>query len=274
MNKILILVILIFGFSEVSSQVTVSISDTLIPRGDIYQIPVNIKIEPNTFDEINTCSVKFTYDARVINIQGIVGGNNYLMQCATPLFDNDYEDLQNTILTISCDDCTLLDNGQLCMISIQGLVAPDSLTKFELTDMTINGDIVEDIQSTAATIKVPGTIINQEYPEGLGLNFPNPCHYTTVFPFNINETSKVHFEIYNASGRSLLSSKDSPEDVFAMYYLSKNGVVYISDLESELNQGSYFLRLYIPEYEISSGLYYLKMKTKSGEYNGSFLIIR
>ena len=274
MNKYIILIILLLAYSNAYSQVTVSISDTLIPRGEIYDIPVNIFIPTEEYDEINELSFQITYDAQIINIQDVKGGTGYLMECLSPIFNNNYDDLQNAVLSVFCDDCTLIDDGKVCMISIQGLVAPDSLTIFAVTEIKINGEDAVDYQSNIATIKVPGTIVTQQYPEGLGMNFPNPCHYSTVFPFNINKTSKVHFEIYNASGRMLLTSSGSEEDVFTMYYVDKTGVVYISDFNAELNQGSYFLRMDIPDYEISSGLYYLKMKTKSGEYNGNFLIFR
>jgi hypothetical protein len=274
MKKYLILLILLFGFSEIYSQITVSVSDTTIPRGEIYDIPINITIPENEFEEINDFSIEITYDARVINIQNVTGGTEYLMQCPLPIFINDYEDQKNAILSISCDDCIVVENSRLCIISIQGLVAPDSLSSFVVTGVNINGESIDDLQNTPATIKVPGTPFFQQYPEGLGLNFPNPCHYTTVFPFNINKTSRVEFEMFNASGRKLLSSTDKDMKIFTMYYISKNGVVFITDFNSELDQGSYFLRMDIPEYEISSGLYYMKMKTKSGEYNTNFLILR
>ncbi len=274
MNKYLILIILLLGFSESYSQVNVSVGDTTIPQGDIYDIPVNVIIPEAIYSDIESCSIKFVYDARIINIQDVTAGAGYLMQCEKPTFINNYDDLQLSILSISCNDCQLINDGLLCTISIQGLVGPDSLTSFATVEMSINGEIVEDLQSLPTTIKVPGTIISQEFPEGIGINFPNPCHYTTVFPFNINKISKVHFEIYNASGRLLLSSNDPNPDIFSVYFISKNGVEYIPDMDSELNQGSYFLRLYFSDYEISSGLYYLKMKTKNGTYNVSFMIIR
>lgn len=271
--KYLFLLFLIINIQTSLSQVKVAVNDTIIPLGEIYTIPVLISIPSGTYTDIGSVSLNITYNAHVINIQNVSGAESYLMNCASPSFSNNYDDLEKTVLTISCDMCSLVEDDTLCTIDIQGLAGKDSLTIFSPTEISINGSVVADAEQISGEIVVPGPNIIQQYPEGLGQNFPNPAHQRTVFPFNINKTTKAEFEIYNSDGKHILSSKNH-ENIFSMFYESKNGVIFINDLNTELSQGSYFLNIHFNEFEISSGLYYLVMKTKNGRYNRSFLLIR
>lgn len=271
--KYLFLLFLFINIQTSLSQVNVTVKDTTIPLGEIYTIPILISIPQGTYMDIESVSLKFTYNAYVINIQNVSGAESYLMNCEAPSFSNDYDDLEETMLSISCNICSLIEDDTLCTIDIQGLAGKDSVTSFSPVEISINGSIVEDAEKISGEIVVPGPNIIQQYPEGLGQNFPNPAHQRTVFPFNINKTSKAEFEIYNSDGKHILSSK-TDKNIFSMFYESKDGVVFIDDLNTELSQGSYFLNLHFTEFEISSGLYYLVMKTKNGRYNRSFLLIR
>jgi hypothetical protein len=252
------------------NQVIVSIPDTTIPRGSIYHIPIRGTISGSP---LTSLTLQFSFNANVIDIKSASGADNYAMKCPKPVIDSiNLDNLNSAIITITCNDVQAVNKGIICTIDVEGLVGPDSLTLIEPKKVFINGNEIDSATFTSGTIKVPGSPIFQEFPEGLGQNYPNPFITTTTFPMSINKPTKVNFLIYAVNGASVYEIT-VPGDWLTLEKVTKNGNIVIDRFESVLDRGTYVLQL-TPGAEMASGVYFLLMLTDNGKYNKGFLYLK
>ena len=268
------LFIIIFGFysyCHVSyAQSIVSVPDTAIPRGKIYSIPISGKIEQSGVDNIR---IRLQFNARVINIKSATGSDNYIMKCLTPkLINPDLTNIDTATIDITCDSISSSTAGIFCMIDVEGLAGPDSLTL--LTPIAIYVNEIPDLLATAKSglIKVPGPLVHQRFPEWLGQNYPNPFSWFCFFPISIEKSTKVDFKIFTNDGSEVISSNSFWETI-EIYKETGTGEVKINWHADLLERGNYKLHL-IPDAELASGSYFLVMKTDNGIYNKRFLYLK
>ncbi|MBI5326251.1 MAG: hypothetical protein HZB41_13435 [Ignavibacteriae bacterium] len=269
--KIFIVILGIISTCYISySQTNVTVPDTVIPRGEVYSIPIN-----GSLDQVNKKSIKIKlrYNARVIYIKSVKGSDNTIMNCLTPKLGNpDYSDISKTTVEISCDSISSSNSGIFCFIDVEGLAGPDTLTYLVPVAIYIN-----DVQDSTAVfdggqIKVPGDLVYQRFPEGIGQNYPNPFASYTFFPVVIDKLTKVNFKLYTNNG-SEVSSINNKSETLELYKKTGTGEVKVNFDDEILDRGNYVLH-FIPDAEFANGSYFLVMKTVNGIYNIRFLYIK
>ncbi len=261
---------LLLLFNEALSQVIVRIPDTTIPRGSIYKIPVIGTIPGSS---LNNLTLQLVFNANVIDIKSASGAGNYAMKCPVPKVDSiNFDNLNSAVITISCNDVQPVNNDTICTIDVEGLAGPDSLSLIKPIKVIIDGTAIDAATLVQGTIKVPGEPVYQEFPEGIGQNYPNPFESTTTFPMSINNLTKVNFLIYAVNGASVYEVT-VPGDWLTLEKVTKNGNIVIDRFDSVLERGSYLLHL-TPGPEMASGVYFLLMLTDNGKYSKGFLYLK
>ena len=252
------------------AQSLVSVPDTIIPRGQIYSIPITGIIEQSN---VNSIRIKFQYNARVIDIKSASGADYYIMKCQTPNLSNpNFSNIDTATIDISCDSLSSIKNGVICIIDVEGLAGSDSLTMLTPIAIYENGILNSTATLKGGTIKVPGAPVYQRYPEGLGQNYPNPFSGYTFFPISIEKATKVEFKIFANDGGEVFSDDFNYESL-QLYKVTNTGNVKINRFEDVLEKGSYSLT-FIPDAGLASGSYFLVMLTDNGIYNKRFLYLK
>ncbi|OGU10656.1 MAG: hypothetical protein A2X61_17050 [Ignavibacteria bacterium GWB2_35_12] len=268
------LLIIIFGFyyySYVSyAQSNVSVPDTVIPRGKIYSIPISGKIDISNVDSLR---IRLQYNARVIDIKSAAGNDNFIMNCRTVKITNqDLTNIDKATIDVSCDSISPTTTGIFCMIDVEGLAGPDSLTNLIPIAVYVNGNPDLLALSDAGLIKVPGPPVYQRFPEWLGQNYPNPFSGYTFFHLSIENETKVDFKIFTNDGSEVIS-KDENSESLQLYKVTSTGNIKINRFEDVIDKGNYELH-FIPDAELASGSYFLVMLTDNGIYNIRFLYLK
>lgn len=268
-----ILIIIFFnllGYFSLKAENTVSVSDTIIPRGEIYSIPVNGIIEA---DRIDSIELEFEFNPFVIDIKSVDIQASYQLNSSAYTY---YTTLttEKGVLNIKIVDIgTNLINSGLFDIGIEGLVSFDSITEFKPTKLLIN-NIPAQFKAGNAIIKVPGEPIFQKYPEGLFTNFPNPFRGTTTFPFNIENKSTAKFELYSSLGNRIFDESDIKSRIKIIQVIKDGSNKEIKDLSQDLDPGKYYLIFTGDESVLASGHLIMVMKTNKDNYSKSFLFLK
>lgn len=252
--------------NNLNARNTFEIADTLIPRGQIYKIPLIGQIDAVDFQSI---TLEFEFDANIIDIkqQAIIEEGN-LLQDQTLSININLSDLENATASITSMNANA-GNGIFCYIEVEGLVGPDSITQIIPTSFKINGQDVEEAELTQGTIKVPGLPIIPGFIDEIKQNWPNPFWGATIFEFSVAEETSIEFVIYDISGKL---SGSIPSDLTSIYYrIYDNTGEYNLDDGEKLPKGNYYLQLVPLQGEFSAGLYYIFMKTSRGVYNKNFI---
>lgn len=246
----------------------VYLRDTIIERGVSLKIPIYGTI---SFSPIDNFYIELQYDARIINISSVAGAPDYIIKPINPFFQNDLKDLNSAILSISTNDAQSKENGIVCVLELEGLVFSDSIVDIFLNKIVINGIERSEFKGKIGTITVRGQSFLPNFPDNLGLNYPNPFTDETRFEFNLENTTLISFYIYNSSGQAIYSSENTPE-IFKVF--SYDGLPVNKPFEQSLSRGKYYALFRPPTYDFASGVYFFGLKTDKGFYNRSFLVLK
>jgi len=266
---LLLVTFFIIPFSLIS-KTSININDTTINRGAISQIPIY-----GSFSETNTGNIEIIieFNALILDIKSVTGNDNFILQCQNPETNIDMEDITKAILTIRCNKVQQMENGVFCILNIEGLAGPDSISHISPIRIINNGTVLTDTVMKAGLIIVPGTPVYQDYPESIGNNYPNPFYETTRFPISIHKPTNVKFNIYSTDGRFILSNRTTNEMLNLSLFKNKNEIP-ISNLNQKLERGNYILKLSPDNMRFASGEYYLVMITNMGVYTKSFIYFK
>jgi hypothetical protein len=265
----LFLLSVMFNYSTLAGNI-VSVGDTLIPRGEIYSIPINAYIASNHLDSIE---IEFEFNPFIIDIKSAEIKPNYVLYSSEISFTSNLTPLigKFTVKIKNINVGTV--NSALFDLKIEGLVSADSVTDFKTSKLIING-INSEYTANNAIIKVTGEAILQNYPEGLFINFPNPFRGTTTFSLNIENKSTAKFELYNSLGIKIFDECD----ILSRLKLIKIGInganQNIDDITKELEPGKYYLIFNADESVLASNYLIMVMKTNKESYSKSFLLVK
>ncbi len=270
-SKLLIIFSILFLSTAISvlAQLSIEIADTTLQRGEDNKIllPVKINLPPG---DINSVTIKFKYDARIIDISSVSGGTDYIMLSQAPDIKKSFSVLEEADITVS-DNTIAPDNGNiLCVFEIEGLAAEDSIAYIEPVELYIDNELKEEAELARATIKVTGDAIIRILPEGLGDNYPNPFYQNTRVIFNIKKETNVTFSLFSVIGEKVADSESSTEEI-KFEFFTKDGTPLDVESNPRLQPGKYELLLTPLNWKFASGPYYLLLETGSGAYNKSIL---
>jgi len=256
-----IIFFIIFNINYLFSVDKIEIPDTLIPRGSIYKLPVK-----GSFDSKAT-NVKFIllFNSRIIDIKSALGSNNYVLKCSTPAISFNFDNLDSSYAEISCDSVQTNSNDTICMLNVEGLVGPDSITYLQPYKLYINGTEVINFDNKKSKITVPGYPIERKQSEFLGMSYPNPSYGLIYFPFEVLNKTNIKFSIYDLSGNVIADSK-TDNDFFKLLVSGS-----FQQVNSSIDKGKYLLS-YEPFLWLSCGNYFLVMQTDKNIFNKSFVI--
>lgn len=269
-KNILILNILLFSVipTNLQSENRIFLRDTTIERGNNYIIPIYGTIN---FSPLDNITLEIQYDARIININSVSGDPNFIIISKKPNVQHKLRDLNNSLIIISSNEAQSKEDGILCYLETEGLVFSDSIADIFLNRVVINGIERNELKGKIGSITVRGQSFLPNFPDNLGLNFPNPFSNETRFEFNLENTTQISFFMYNSSGKEIYSSINTPE-IFEVF--SYDGNLIDEPFGKSLTRGKYFVLFRPPAYDFASGVYFFGLKTDKGFYNRSFSVIK
>ena len=254
---------------NLSASQSVIINDTVISSGKTYFIPVLGSIQFTNESEIK---LVLKYNSYLLNIKSVHGDPNYTIGCETPVLNNNFNDLANAELEIICSDSIHnTNNGIICMLEVEALRYQDSIAFTQPIQLYLNSQLMTEISFRPGNIIVRGELIYDKIKEGLGINFPNPFDVYSYFNFSLDKATTVQFSVYSYLGRNVEYTNINKQNI-SIYQSTKTGYIEISDIESTLERGIYVLEFHPNNWEFSSGLYFLVLKTRNGIYNTNFII--
>lgn len=254
--------------TKLKSENKIFLRDTVIERGVNVSIPIYGSINISPLDDI---LLELQYDARIMNISSVEGDANFIIISKKPNVENQLRDLNNALLIISSNEAQPKEEGILCYLELEGLVFSDSIVDLTLNRVVINGNERNELIGKIGRIIVRGQAFLPNFPDNLGLNYPNPFSNQTRFEFNLENTTQVSFYMYNSIGQEIYSSKNTPE-IFEVY--SYDGNLINDPFGKSLTRGKYYILFSPPTYDFASGVYFFGMKTDKGFYNRSFSVIK
>jgi len=268
--NILLFELLFFSLLPINlkSENKIFLRDTTFERGVNVIIPIYGTINISPLDNI---LLEFQYDARIINISSVEGDPNFIIIPKKPNVQNQLRDLNNALLIISSNEVQPKEQGILCYLELEGLVFSDSVVDISLKRIEINGIERDELTGKIGRIIVRGQPFLPNFPDNLGLNYPNPFSNQTRFEFNLENTTRISFFMYNSSGKEIYSSINTPE-IFEVY--SYDGNLINDPFGKSLTRGKYYVLFSPPTYYFASGVYFFGMKTDKGFYNRSFSVIK
>jgi hypothetical protein len=260
--------LILFTAQYAVGEVNISVPDTVLTRGIVYSIPIKCTItDPN----VQSIQIVFSYNAYIIDIKNANGGPNFVMNCQPPDFSNDLTVINTATTTVTCGSIATNPSGTLLSLNIEGLAGPDTICRLYVDKVFLNGSEVQFV-SNIGNLIVPGEPIFQTSQQSIGQNYPNPFNYWTKFDFSIADSTKVEFRVYNLDGRQV----EFTGNINGMFVINKiaNNVSIPVDLHSVLSQGNYTLTFTPDSYQLGSGVYFLTMKTVSGDNSSSFVFVK
>lgn len=264
-----LLCFLIFIGEALSQPLEVSIRDTTIDRG--IRSSICTWFNPPGSYTGGKLYLEYTFNANVLNIDTV----HY--KDINPFVDSvsveiDLSDLNNAILKISFDEKGNLGLAGLCLF-VEGLAGADTVTMLTPTKIVIDDIEIKDVIYKAGKITVKSPSVIPGITEGLGQNRPNPFSDWTTFPFGLNKDSEISFSVYGISGRKLFDD-DNINKIFRVQIINEQGE-QLQDYEGiTFKRGNYTLSLQPYSWELSSGTYFILMKTNSGVYKTNFMYIK
>jgi hypothetical protein len=261
--------ILFSGVIELYCQFSLVMPDTVIPRGYSYALPV---YGSTGSQAINDFRLVVSYNSNVIEIDSVTGGPGFAMLCPRLTVIKNFDNLDSSLIEIRCSQVANNINP-LFNLFVSALSGSIDTTRLVPRKLFINGSEQVMTDSGTGRIIVTGIHIYQGFLEGLGPNSPNPFAwpYMTTFPFSINLPTRASFSIYSSGGR-LINSGPGETVELTIYSLDTKTTV---DPGSLLNRGNYELRLQVKQpWNLSSGAYYLVMRTDNGVYSKNFMLLK
>lgn len=260
----------LLGCFSLRAENSISVADTIIPRGEIYSIPVNAIIEA---DKIDSIELEFEFNPFVIDIKSVDIQSSYLLNGSIYTYHTTLTTEKGILYVKISGINTNSINSTLFDIGIEGLVSFDSITDLKPSKLRINNTTAQFTASNAK-IKVPGEPIFQKYPEGLFTNFPNPFRGTTTFPFNIDNKSTAKFELYSSLGNRIFDESEIKTRIKIIQVIKDGSNKEIKDLSQDLDPGKYYLIFTGDESVLASGHLIMVMKTNKDNYSKSFLFLK
>ncbi len=267
-KSLLILLILLNSNLCIFSQSSVIVPDGNARRGYVTQILVQGTI-PGPVAEIK---IKFRYNALLLDIKKITGGQDFAFTDGEITFDNNMAILDSAILTISGVNVQPVENDTICIVELEGLAGPDSIAILEPVEMLINGEEPSNINYLPGILRI-GDPVFQRFPENLGTNYPNPFNFNTKFPFSINKKTKVKFYIYSLDG-SLVQEIPHSSPIIEYYFFDSNGKPIKDALNSGFERGKYEIELIPVNRKVAKGIYFMIMETSKKVYHRTFIFMR
>ena len=267
---LLIFVSILVGFGNLHSQsIEISVRDTVINRGGTNVIPIHFVPQNPIIGELNT---EFIFNANVIDIKEIVA---IVPDNGSVVINNykfDLVDLNNAKLIITAH---ILQEVELVSyyIRIEGLAGADTVTMLTPVKATIDGVNITETNFKAGKITVRSSAVIPGITEGLGQNRPNPFSAWTTFPFGLNKDSDLSFAVYGMGGRKILDD-DNFNEIFNVQIINEQGEVFDDYKGKILKRGNYRLSLHPNSWDLSSGTYFIVMKTESGVYKTNFMYVK
>lgn len=252
------------------SEIKVTINDTTITRGITSQIFIYGTV---TDENISSIRIVFEYNTLDLFVHSANGSEAYSMKCDKPVLTTNLDDLTKSKVSVSCNDILKVQDGIICVLNIEGLVGPDTVSSIKLDSIFINGDYYNITVKDSGIINVPGMPVIQNYPEGIGYNYPNPLYEETIFDISIHEPTKVQFIVYALDG-SFVFSNEKPIEMLELSFYKNSEEIPIGNLNQKLDKGSYKLKFKPDNMQFSSGEYYLIMITDNGVYHRNFIYLK
>jgi hypothetical protein len=270
LKLLLLLLITLISTSVLSfSAGKLEIRDTTIERGRVYNIPI-YGIIP--FTSAKTIKIELDFDAMVIDIKKAIGDVNFGLQ--SDLISNiDISNLKNAKIIISTSSFKNDFSGIICELAIEGLAGIDTTCYIVPVSMSLDNDTISDINLIKGKININSIPVEPKYLEGLGQNYPNPYFVSTTFPFTIDKETNVNFKLFSLSGKKLNEEADL-NDIFQIVIYNENGNIVEKPDNFRFIRGSYKIVLTPFKWKLSSGTYFLIMKTDNGVYRMNFIYIK
>jgi hypothetical protein len=252
------------------SQNEVKIPEVITSRGEKILLPITGTIQKSGLTEI---TLLLTYDYFMLDIRAAIGSESFGMKSGIIL--NKYWDASISAyrLSIYSNDVQEINNGTLCLLDIEILAGEKEIAQIIPDSLFLNGNL-ENTTFQKGIIKISDPPVVKNYPEGLGLNFPNPVvNNKTTFPFIIEKKSQVYFYFYNTAGRLVLSNENYIDE-FKIFYIPEGAEIKEKAITDKLEQGQYQLVFTPKPIYFATGAYFLVMKTNNGVYYRNFMILR
>lgn len=263
------LLLLILISTKVLGKNTIFIKDTLIPVGNIYEIPVygNLENLPQ-----GNLKLKISFNSLNLDIKGASGSNELGFENSQLVTITSFNQWYNSEIVISTNKYKLNYSGILFYLTIESLVGPDSITMLRPISLEIDGAVIDcEFQSAKITTRSP--IVEQKFIENISLFYPNPFNYEATVKFTIEEDTKVEFLIYNYSGTKVFEIPSNSNEIKFIIFNEKDEKIAIEN-PLVLKKGTYKIIIAPVLTKFSSGLYYFIMKTKKGYYGTNFIYVK
>lgn len=269
LRNFLIFVIFIISYQGLCSQsLNIFRPDTTIDRGGLNYInfiftPVNLSGKK--------LITEFTYNANVVDFKiadiKLINANAISISA-----ENDLSDLNNAILRFTFE---YSNNIAVTLFSIgcEGLAGADTVTTLQHFKTTLDDETINSTNLSGGKIVVRSSSVLPGIAEGLGQNRPNPFSDWTTFPFGINKESTISFAVYGLGGRKILDDNNIA-DIFKVQIINESGEMIEDYREKSFPRGNYRLSLQPYSWQLSSGTYFIVMKTESGVYKTNFMYVK
>ncbi len=270
MKIIFRLFILIFTITLLQGQTLISVNDYNFDRGKDSPILINGTINSQSTGSIE---LKFRFNAMVVAVKKIDGGNNFAIKDENPRMDVKFNNYTNAELTIKSDNFTNIDNGNICQIILEGLAGTDTVTNFEPISVLINGIEQANAKFTSGKISINSSPIEQKFFDGLSANYPNPFSSNTKFSFTIEKDTKIKFSVFSNGGREAYSFP-SESNTFSVKFFNSDGSIIDYPDKYIFKKGRYSMELHPIPWEVTSGVYYFVFKTESNVFKENLIYIK
>lgn len=272
------ILLIIVSFNALYSAEQISLDDYTTQRGITIKIPIYGVIENPSATSLR---IVFSYTYELFEIKTVIAGSDYIMKTQLPTLKK-YKDLNDGLykFEIQCNDIDINSSSKLCEIEVEILVDSISSGDIIAKQLFINNNLIDEAQLDYSRINISEPIVIKGFSDGLAQNYPNPFSDGTIFLFTLENSSKVDFNIYSASGIKVLSSSDyvkSQADklpIFAIYNIHDNGYKESKELNQVLEKGYYQMNFNPSPWALASGTYMMEMKTSKGTYYKKFICVR
>lgn len=247
---------------------SVEIKDTSVKAGQLIKIPVYGNI-----DQIGSSySFVFNYNSLQLDVKNIIGGSDLGFTEDKPSYNSKIHSFDSIDITINSSKIKSPYNGVLFYIEAEALVSSDSLSIIKPMLFKIDNNEPSNIEYKQGIVKIIGPIVNQIYPEGFGIAYPNPSREKMTVEFNIKTDSKVNFIIYNSAGAEVESYPETCGMINFEVFDNKNN--QINDKNYTFKKGAYKLVLKPNSWNFSTGVYLLMMEVNGSVYKINIVYVK
>lgn len=268
-HYIIYILIFISAFSSSSAAEFLKFNDTtLIHSGKNYLVPVYSNLN---LSGVSNVKILIKFNSLLIDIKAVYGGNNFGFNEASPSYNLNTTNLQESYLEVTGTQFNSVNSGVLFNILLETLAGPDSIAIMSPIQVTVNGEINSNLDLTEGKIKI-GIPVYPIINEGISEVFPNPCSSKGTVTFSIRDDTKVKFFVYSSNGR--LIGTIPGENAFKYKVLDKTNSE-IADVENyNFSRGYYKLVFDVISWKFSSGTYFLVLETSRGTYEAKLLLLK